>query len=507
MKKNIIILSLISIMTTMTFASSDLNVKVEAMEEEITSLKAQLSANDKLIKKVKKLEKKVNKNKKTITAVKMHDAFDNVKFGLDFRSGIDFVSAVDKKGNYFYDIDPKTKKQVVVDGKKVFLPSGTKRSNDILSSRLELSMMSSPTSKISFRGKFGINSLWGSNVNYTDPSFKIWQGSSRPTNNEFKLKEGYVLYSADNDISYSIGRRPSSEGFLANHRNNSSKPNSPLAHITDMEVDAIMVRLGESYTKATGSYVKIVYGRAHDAASSYANSMYLGDSTLSKGDEEVIDQEVDFFGFLGNIYNDGTYKLMGQHMVILNSKGAKDLDGDGAYDSTKDIEKAGSGKAWVSALSLEVSGLDMIDEDSDVLADTIVFASIAQSHYKPNDGYTMLGTTEETKGHSIWLGATFPDLITEDGKFGIEYNHGSKNWTPFTWAEDTISGSKIATRGDATEVYWNTKIGGFDYLTAQVRYTHVQHDYTPNQKCQGWIKPVAVDLEVENLHLSVRYRY
>jgi len=98
-------------------------------------------------------------------------------------------------------------------------------------------------------------------------------------------------------------------------------------------------------------------------------------------------------------------------------------------------------------------------------------------------------------------------IITEDGRFGIEYNQGSKNWTPFTWAEDTMIGSKIAVRGYATELYWNTKVSGFDNLTAQVRYTRVQHDYTPNQKCQGWITPEEVDILAENMSFSVRYRY
>ena len=37
------------------------------------------------------LEKKVKSNKKTITEVKKHDAFDNIKFGVDFRNAIDVL--------------------------------------------------------------------------------------------------------------------------------------------------------------------------------------------------------------------------------------------------------------------------------------------------------------------------------------------------------------------------------------------------------------------------------
>jgi len=69
--------------------------------------------------------------------------------------------------------------------------------------------------------------------------------------------------------------------------------NSPLAHVTNMQVDGAMVRFGESYTMLEGSFAKIIYGRAHDAVSD-VNKMYLTDGTLSEGSTTVIDEEVDF---------------------------------------------------------------------------------------------------------------------------------------------------------------------------------------------------------------------
>ena len=137
--------------------------------------------------------------------------------------------------------------------------------------------------------------------------------------------------------------------------------------------------------------------------------MYVTDSMLSENNnsDQVVDQEVDFIGVLGNIYNDGTYKVMAQRMMILNTKGAKDLNNNGTYEKTSDIEKAGAGKACVTALSLEISGLDMIDEDSDFLSETTIFGSIAHANYQPKEGYTLLGTSEDSSGHSYWLGAIF----------------------------------------------------------------------------------------------------
>ncbi len=223
MKKTILSLSAVAALASTSFAGGDSDIasqlaKMEKMmaaqATQIKDLQAQLKDNSKLDAKIDKLAKKVKKNKKTITAVKVHDAYDNIKFGIDFRSGIDLISV--------------TNNHSTTESKVTGMTSGEKRSNDILSSKLDITMMSSPTDKITFRGKFGVNSVWGGHPGDEDASFKGWQSSSRANNHEFKLKEAYVLYSADNDISYSIGRRPSTEGFLANHRNNTSKPNSPL---------------------------------------------------------------------------------------------------------------------------------------------------------------------------------------------------------------------------------------------------------------------------------------
>ena len=63
------------------------------------------------------------------------------------------------------------------------------------------------------------------------------------------------------------------------------------------------------------------------------------------------------------------------------------------------------------------------------------------------------------------------------GRFGLEYNHGSKYWRPFTYGEDTLAGSKIATRGSAIEAYWSQPIID-NVFSMQVRYTQMNYDFT-----------------------------
>jgi hypothetical protein len=461
-----------------------------ATDNENKTAKADKKSEDELSKKISKLEKKIKQLNKKINKVKAHDAFDNIKFSTDFRTSIDNIN---------YDYNKYSYK-----GKDL---SGTEASNDaLITSRLFLNMKSSPNDKISFQGQLAAYYIWGAHLmGDHDPAFKSWSASSKASDTLMRVRKAYFVYSDDElPYSFSVGRRPSSDGFLINHRENLKEAGSPLAHITNMEVDAAMVKLN-SDKLMEGSYLKLIYGRAHAG----------GMETLydSKGyrpyaqDGGDVNENVDFFVALASLYNDGQYNLMAEHAVIFNTKGArvgtpigKELpDGSGLNKSLD------AGTAQLSAISLQVDGVG--DEINDFLDDTTLFASVAQSLYQPDNGKELLGSTDDETGRSYWIGVTVPDMITDDGRFGLEFNHGSKYWTPMTWAEDSPTGSKIAVRGDAYEAYWNFFLMGEKSLPAQIRYTHIQHDYTPNIRCSGWVAPKPVDIESDDIRFSVSYKY
>ncbi|MEA2100133.1 MAG: DUF3373 family protein, partial [Campylobacterota bacterium] len=135
------------------------------------------------------------------------------------------------------------------------------------------------------------------------------------------------------------------------------------------------------------------------------------------------------------------------------------------------------------AISAKIEGIG--DEISDFLDETILFASYATSKSNPDGlgGQTvmnmemasMMGSTDSETGYSYWIGAQMPNMT--GGKFGLEYNHGSKYWRPFTYGEDTLAGSKMAVRGDAYEAYWTQPLVGKAF-SMQVRYTYMDYDYT-----------------------------
>ncbi len=480
--KRLITLSLASMLTLS--ANGDGITKDAEIENTNYISNAELASELKKVQKdLKKANKKIKKLDKKLNIVKAHDAFDNIKFGVDFRNT---VEKLDYKDN--------------TTGK-------TAKNDSLFTSRIFLTMASAPTSKLMFKGKLAIYSTWGAHIFDESTGLKDWSGSSKATDTVMRVKEAFFMYKdtlGEQPYVFSVGRRPSSNGFLANYRENEANPASPLAHITNMEVNAAMVKLDWGRF-VEGAYTKFVFGRAHTGDDTGVYSLddankdgiwgpYATDNT-NDGD----DKDVDFFVMPGQAYYDGTYKIMYQWAHIFNTKGNK-------FGDVAGTKKAAAGTADLLSLGLVASGLS---EDNDFLAETTVFASVAYTKYDAKDGYQLLGSENggSEDGNSIWLGTVFPDMITDSGKFGLEYNHGSKYWTPMTWAEDTAIGSKIAVRGNAYEAYWNFNLFGSKYLPSQLRYTRAEHDYTPNIKCAGWVTPQETDITAENIRFSISYKY
>jgi hypothetical protein len=424
-----------------------------------------------------------------ISKVNAQSANDNIKWDIDFRSayhnaGYQYMNDAISRGTtapFSYGNDTAHA------GKKYSNPS-------LLTNRLWLGMGSKVNQDLFFYGQLAAYYNWGASTGANED--KIWQENSRPNDVDIRLRQAYFVYKFGNDwdvpMSFSAGRRAATDGFLANHREGTTNPGSPLAHITNMEVDGVMMQFDLDQVFLPGSYLKVVYGRAHDPVNRDLPTPYIDTDTSDS------DNQVDFIVLPMSVYDDGQNKLMAQYSMIMNSKGEKL-----APNGTVSALRTASGTTHLAALSYQLDGLN---EDIDFLNDSTVFASIAMSSTNPDSGYRMLGSTENQTGYSFWAGVLFPDQITEGGRFGLEYNYGSKYWTPMTWAEDTTIGSKIATRGNAYEGYWNIPIVGKN-LTAQLRYTYLDHHYRANTTCY-WDNPLEPNLDhSQELRAFVRYQY
>ena len=206
-------------------------------------------------------------------------------------------------------------------------------------------------------------------------------------------------------------------------------------------------------------------------------------SAAPYSDQNNVTNNIDMVGIIVVPYDDKQYSTGFQYTYANNliDSAQSPFLANGAQNPayTGSLETVG-GLHTATAFAM-VNGIG--DGLSDFLDDTTLFVSGAMSKTDPYNGtgkQGMLGGAnpfESKTGYSYWIGTQFPSLISDEGRWGAEFNHGSNYWRPITYGEDTLIGSKIAARGDAYEIYFTEPLVD-DILTFQLRYTYINYNYT-----------------------------
>lgn len=390
------------------------------------------------------------------------------------------------------------------------LADGTKAENDaFMTNRLWIDMGYKATNNLSFIGQLAYNKAFGvrSGTANSFPSWETidWIANENAYDDSIRVRTAYFLWQEQEfmglDIpwTFSIGRRPSTNGQLVNLRDDDA-PSSPSGHTINVEFDGASSQF--TLNKEYGTSVKLCLGRGmSNADAKFATTPYAEVSSDNSA--------IDIAGLIFTPYDDKQYKLSTMYYYAANLIDAK-ADMSGNFDTVGGLH---SGNIYFSAKGI---GKDL----GSFLEDTTVFASFAVSKTDPNDkvaavvGNGMLGSTDSETGTSIWLGTQFPSLISDDGKWGLEYNHGSKYWRPITYGEDTNIGSKIAARGNAYEAYFTEYLVD-DILSMQLRYTYIDYDYTGSNGFFGnssgtptkIVDGMAAVESAQDIRLYIRYRY
>ncbi|MAD41075.1 MAG: hypothetical protein CL623_01610 [Arcobacter sp.] len=450
MKKSIILLSTIAAFTTTSFAE-DINKQmyeqIQLLKKQVAALEAKMNEQNSKSddKRITKIEKKLAKVSKKANLAKAQSAGDNLKWNVDFRTQVDNIQY--KLGN----------------GKKL-------RNEAVLSNRLWLGMKYKADENSIFYGTLSYNKLYGDNSSDAPNNSTFdWVTNEAATNdNEIKLKEAYWLYTNDTFFgtnipwTVSVGRRPSTDGLGINLRANQNRK-SALSHTVNVEFDGASAKFNlDKVGGLDGSWIKFCVGRGLTNSrlrfSSDGQPDYTKDSTT---------QNVDMAGLIAVPYDDGQYS------VHMNYAKAWNLIGMEAGILNPPFSDFGNMEFFTTMLKVDGIG----DGISDWLDNTTVFASYAQSKTSPDGGKKMIGSSKSETGHSVWIGANAPCPIFPDtAKIGIEWNKGSKFWRSMTYAEDTMVGSKIATRGQAWEVYRTQKLT--KALSFGLSYVYIDYDYT-----------------------------
>lgn len=529
MKKSLIALSVVTAFATTSF-SSDANTE---MYKQIQVLKAQIEALEKKVaaqetaqtkkveqpavvvdeKRIEKIEKKLETVSKTATTAKVQSAGDNLKWDVDFRTQGDNIQ-------YKH-----------ADGSK-------SENNALLTNRLWLGAKYKADDNSSFFGKLSYNKAFGDTANHsqsnTNPGYANfdWVTNENATDNTLKVKEAYWLYNQEKlfgaNIPWgaSVGRRPSTDGLPINIRNDQTA-NSPLSHVVDVEFDGFSIKFDtQALTGLTGSWFKICGGRGL----TNAKPRFQFDGTDYSNDDNK-NENIDMLGFIAVPYDDGQYSV---HLNYAKAWNLIGYDGNdisntspfmtayGTYINNPTNQNAAAlqmsmpafndvGDMDFATILLKTEGIG--NGISDYLDNSIAFASFAVSKTNPNS-LGMLGSPDSETGTSVWLGINAPcPILPDSAKIGFEWNQGSKYWRSMTYGEDTYAGSKIATRGQAWEVYRTQKLT--EALSFGLSYVLMQYDYTGSNSFFGAEgTPIAISQagnkaveEAQDVRAYMRYKF
>ncbi|MCL1041505.1 MULTISPECIES: DUF3373 domain-containing protein [Shewanella] len=359
--------------------------------------------------------------------------------------------------------------------------------NDIFyTTRLRLNLKAKVWDNVSFAGRLSMYKNWGDSTGVQ--VFDSWRSftmdgtnSGNTSGDWLRVERAYFDWKniGGSNTYLSIGRRPSTYGPPTQYRENEKRGGTPSGHLVNFNFDGATLgyNLGE-ITGIEGQVVRFCYGQGFE--SQWGNGEMFGD---------IVTKDTHLGGFNIDAINDGN------HFLQFTLFGAKDINDGfkgtmafptqlaGIFAPTmyQDMQKFSNFNFQTRVQPSGVIG-DMYlggigyayESDEDFKA----FASFGWTRAEGNGNAGMFGgmlsdaifeaqlnadgseiimmpsaaDEADTKdGYGIYVGIQIPAPY---GKFGLEYNYGSKYWTPFTQAQDDPIGSKLATRGHVAEAYY-----------------------------------------------------
>ncbi len=496
-----------------------LSETMKTLQEKINALETE---SDEKKRDIKEIDTRLNK-------AELHTATDKVSFGVDLRTRADSIhyedvlSAPDALLGAFFTPYPSgfngataAQIQQAIAGMAMagMIPPAAKSDvdNDILySTRFRLNMKARINSQLEFAGRMAMHKVWGdgSDVKFNQGSLGDVHldgtTTSLPGDDSVHLERIYFNYKnrmGDIPINVSLGRRPSTDGPPLEYGDHGLEGGSPLAHLINWQFDGASLSFGlEEITSIPGLAFKLCYGVGFE--SGWGNSSSMSNKQLD---------DVHMLGFIATLFDNDVTSL------DLNYAHAFDItDGftgktvmpfivsvnpDGTYTFTPNaggfvsrMEPSANIGEWDAATLLLRSNLaDWVNKDIDV------FLSVAWSHTDPDGlsqnpfynlmGMGLLSSNGELKsqdGYSLYGGVIFPMPLS--ARLGIEYNWGSEYWFNFTGAEDALTGSKLAVRGQVWEGYYIQPIFS-DTFFVKLGGKYYDYAYTGSGNPLG--KPVKI---------------
>jgi len=432
-------------------APQDLTAKIEELSRQLDALKAQLAQQNETIAeygdKVDDMDEMLEEKSES------WDLAARVKFYGDFRARMDYYSA----DTLFPAGTPLAFNPETMGFDHT---SDGDRSNDTMfTNRFRLNMRVKATENIEFKGRMVMYKAWGmqsapagiGDGGNRGDSFPIFDGnvSRTPNDSAFYVDRAFVNWNniGGAPVWFSIGRRPTTDGPPAHIRmGTDTRMATPIAYM-DYPFDGIS--LGYAYawgSEALGTgRIRFCYGRGFENG--------LQDDVSANLDD------TDFAGLSWDVFKKGSRFMNIQSFGVFNLFNYPNFqDTFVRYAAAFPQSQGGFGDQVNVGNMLHTTAVYM-----DKIQNLNYFVAAGWSRTDPNSAgmfndYAAMfqgltgPNTDSEDGYSVYAGVRY-DLNDIGLKIGAEYNYGSQYWVAFTPGNDDVYQSKLATRGNAYEVY------------------------------------------------------
>ncbi|PIE59114.1 MAG: hypothetical protein CSA32_05705 [Desulfobulbus propionicus] len=470
----------------------DLESKIEELARQIEALKAQLAKQNEAMAeygvKVDDMDELLEEKSDT------WDLASRFTFYGDFRARGDYYSA----SNVFSAGTPLRLNQT---GGYDTQSMGDQKNDTILTNRLRLNMRVKATENVEFKGRLAMYKAWGMQSTPTDLAggYPIFDGNATRTPSDSALYVDRAFVNWNNigglPMWFSIGRRPTSDGPPAHLRmGNDTRMATPSGYF-DYPFDGLTLGYAWDWsTEAMGSSrLRFCYGRGFENGLQYdhdtAPHSPLDDTDFGGFSWDVMKTDSRFMNlqFFG-IYNLFNYPNFQSDFVNF---GAAQPPAAGGYGNKLDVGQMyhGTGIYMSQVNNLHyfiAGGWSHTDPNNNGIFND--YYGMAMGQTGPNTG--------SEDGYSVYAGIRY-DFDDIGLKIGAEYNFGSQYWVAFTPGHDDLYMSKLATRGNAYELYliYDLPTGEIisRYAKTFVRFGYQYYDFNYSGGFDWNMKPYDLD--------------
>jgi len=419
-------------------------------EELINRLKILEENNKKQSELINSLYKEIDSLDQKVEEVETSTLLDKIKLNLGFRV---------KMNNF---------DKTMADGTKI-------SSDNIWSTKFILGMNSKITDNMKFHGRLSMYKYWADSTKHIYSQYDNMQGRV-PSDSSVYLERAYIdwYFNLGVPSALTIGRQPSADGPSHQFKENTTRKSTYSALVFDGASDGIVYTADISkIAHIKNAKFRLAYGKGfqNDETEIGVTNAFIGSSDDSLKDTDVIGGffESNFAGLDNSLFQLGYVRMSD---VIANS-----METDSSNNvNIGDINFIG---IMAEVTNFNDSGLDLFAHYgcSEAKANTNLYNYGGQSFGLLRDNAS--DSTDDKKGEAFWLGGRYSFKNFYQTKVGLEYNHGSKYWVTATQGSYDVY-NKLATRGDAIELYGLYPINRYSFI--KIGGVYIDYDYTYS----GW---------------------